>query len=226
MKNNDNLTAHSALSYDEHIRQSIPNYDSFHEETVNLVAAYSPNPDFWLDTGCGTGTLILKAYSTFLNTKFVLADPSAAMLEIAKQKLNSIDNVIILPPCETIDLNLSEKVDVITAIQAHHYLDMRQRKASTEKCFDLLKPQGIFITFENIRPLTERGTEIGKEYWKRFQEHAGKPKEEAQKHLERFGNEYHPITVLEHLELLKWCHFKVVEIFWYSYMQAGFYCIK
>jgi tRNA (cmo5U34)-methyltransferase len=38
--------------------------------------------------------------------------------------------------------------------------------------------------------------------------------------------EYFPITVEEHLDLLRNCGFGAVEMFWYSYMQAGFYCIK
>ena len=226
MQKNDNLTAHSASSYDDHVRESIPNYDVFHDETINLVSTYLPRPGLWLDTGCGTGTLVLKAYSQFSDTKFILADPSPAMIGLAQLKLEGKDRATILSPTETTHINLPEKADVITAIQVHHYMGTDLRRLSTQKCFDLLKPEGVFVTFENIRPLTDKGTEIGKKYWKRYQEQAGKSKEEAQKHLDRFGKEYHPITVEQHLDLLRRCHFKVVEILWYSYMQAGFYCIK
>jgi tRNA (cmo5U34)-methyltransferase len=226
MQENDNLTAHSASSYDDHVRESIPNYDAFHVETINLVAAYLRSPGLWLDTGCGTGTLVLKAYSQFPNTRFILADPSLSMLELAKLKLAGKERASILSPIETRHLDLLEKADVITAIQAHHYGGPDDRRASTRKCFDLLAQDGIFITFENIRPLTDAGTEIGKKYWQRYQERAGKSQEEARRHLNRFGKEYRPITVEEHLDLLRACSFKVVEILWYSYLQAGFYCIK
>jgi tRNA (cmo5U34)-methyltransferase len=44
--------------------------------------------------------------------------------------------------------------------------------------------------------------------------------------MERFDTAYFPITVDEHLQLLKACGFETAELFWYSYMQAGFYGIK
>ncbi|MGD0856485.1 MAG: hypothetical protein ABSA18_11850 [Dehalococcoidia bacterium] len=34
------------------------------------------------------------------------------------------------------------------------------------------------------------------------------------------------VTVEEHLDLYRSCGFAVVELFWLSCMQAGFYCIK
>ena len=49
---------------------------------------------------------------------------------------------------------------------------------------------------------------------------------EVKEHLERFDAEYFSIAVEEHLKLLRETGFKTVELFWYSYMQAGFYCIK
>ena len=90
----------------------------------------------------------------------------------------------------------------------------------------LVKSGGVFVTFESIRPLTERGTEIGKARWQNYQIAAGKSPEQARRHLGRFGNEYFPLTVEEHLDLLRECNFSTVEILWYSYMQAAFYCIK
>ncbi|OPY25376.1 MAG: hypothetical protein A4E27_00955 [Methanobacterium sp. PtaU1.Bin242] len=46
------------------------------------------------------------------------------------------------------------------------------------------------------------------------------------KHLNRFNIEYFPIAVEKHLELLRDADFRVVELLWFSYMQAGFYCLK
>ncbi|MDD4248882.1 MAG: class I SAM-dependent methyltransferase, partial [Methanosarcina sp.] len=121
---------------------------------------------------------------------------------------------------------LEEKPDVITAIQCHHYLSREARAVAIKVCYNLLKEGGIYITFENIRPLTEEGINIGKRYWGNFQLTHGRSENEIDTHLERFDTEYFPITVEEHLELLRKTGFKTVELFWYSYMQAGFYCIK
>ena len=222
----DNSTAHPASTYDHHVRESIPNYDAFHDETINLVSTCLPSPGLWVDTGCGTGTLVLKAHPRFPDTEFLLADPSPAMLAIAREKLQGMARVTILPPADTRQLTVHKKADVVTAIQAHHYAGPEQRKLATQACFEILRTDGLYVTFENIRPLTEAGTRIGKEYWRRFQEKAGKTEEDSRKHVERFDREYHPITVEEHLALLRVCGFRAVEILWYSYLQAGFYCVK
>lgn len=44
--------------------------------------------------------------------------------------------------------------------------------------------------------------------------------------MARRGTEVLPITIEEHLCLLKECGFKSADILWTSYMQAGFFAIK
>lgn len=223
----DNSSAHSASVYDDEVRNTIPYYEQFHDETIRLVQSAGARPKVWLDTGCGTCNLAAKAMKVFPETRFILADPSGEMLAESKKKLPACDRVLYLEPVPTQDLDLgTETPDVITAIQSHHYMDKDQRLTATRKCYDLLKHEGIFVTFENVTPTTARGIEIGKQRWLDFQLAAGKSADEAEKHIKRFGNDYHPITVEDHFFLYRVCGFRVVELLWYSCMQAGFYCIK
>jgi tRNA (cmo5U34)-methyltransferase len=226
MPRSDNATPHHASEYDKNIRKNIPYYDSLHEAVICLVSAYEVNPVLWIDTGCGTGTFVERAYDLFPKTKFILADPSPAMLKIAAEKLSGRERVTILEPVDTGNLIANDEAVVITAIQSLHYQKSDERAASIRNCHRLLKPGGVFISFENIRPLTKLGIAIGKETWKQYEMRAGKSPEEAQKHLDRFDVEYHPLTIEEHLELLRGCNFSTVEVLWYSYMQAGFYAVK
>lgn len=225
----DNSTLYLAAVYDQQVGDTIPYYDAFHQETINLIKATQIEPKNWLDTGCGTGTLIQKALPIFPDTKFILADPSPEMLNNAKRKLANIANgrVQFLEPASTQDLPKSvASPDVITAIQSHHYLSREERIRATAVCFELLSPRGIYVTFENIRPLTAEGITIGKENWKNFQLGRGRDMQTVQKHMERFDVEYHPITIQNHLSLLRKVGFSTVEMLWYSCMQAGFYGIK
>jgi len=224
MKNN--TTAHPAAEYDKNIRKSIPYYDQFHEATINIVSSYLDAPITWIDVGCGTGTFVERAYKIFRTTKFVLVDPSVAMLDLAKDKLSGKDRIEILGPTTAEQMDLNEQADVISAIQSLHYLDVKERCRAVRNCHHLLRPGGMFITFENILPLTEKGTDIGKRSWQDYEVRAGKSKEEARKHVDRLGVEFFPITIEEHLGLYREADFSVVELLWYSYVQAGFYCIK
>jgi len=102
----------------------------------------------------------------FKNTKFLLLDPSEGMLKQVQKKLPSNKNykIELLRPSTTQELILEKKSDVITAIQCHHYLSRKDREKAVNVCYKILKDDGVFITFENIRPLTEKGIEVGKKY--------------------------------------------------------------
>lgn len=225
----DNTTPHQSTEYDTQVVKTIPGYERFFAEIVGLVKAYYPNPGIWLDTGCGTGTLALYAMPDFPDTRFILADPSEGMLAQAKAKLAANGaHAEILDPVDSAGLPgaVGETPDIITAVMCHHYLDPAGRKAAVTGCYDLLRDSGLFVTFENIRPYTGKGIEIGLHRWKEFQVSGGRSVEIVDKHMLRFGKEYFPITVSDHLDLLRECGFRTVEILYYGMMQAGFYALK
>ena len=226
MHADDNITAHASADYDAEIRKTIPHYDALHRETIGLVAAYDPQPGVWVDTGGGTGAFVEEAQRRFPATRFYLADPAAAMLARARGRLAGLQRVTIMDPVDSQHLIVAEPVDVVTAIQAHHYLNPDERTAATRNCRRLLRQGGLFVTFENIRPATPEGTEIARRIWADFQLGQGRSSDAVRGHLARFGVDYFPLTVEEHLRMLRDCGFRVVELLWYSVMQAGFYCVK
>ncbi len=226
----DNVTAHNASEYDMNITKTIPFYEQFHDETIHLLQHYNQTIEKWLDIGCGTGTLIEKVMPLFKDTEFILCDSSDKMLEEAKVKLQKLDkhSLRYLSPCisQNIETYLHEKVNAITAICVHHYLSKEDRFLATSQCYNVLDEEGIYVTFENIKPSSLEGIEIALERWGDFQLRQGKVYEEVEKHKARFDNAYYPISIEEHMALLKKVGFKVCEVFWCSYMQAGFYAIK
>lgn len=230
MEKNDNSTPYLSSEYDAQVRLTIPYYELFHYETIELVMSIQANPTYWLDTGCGTGFTVEKALQCFQNTQFFLCDPSEKMLAIAKKRLNPAihANVTILDPIasENLDQIQIPTQDVITSIQAHQYLSQEKRRTAVANCYQLLKPGGIFIFFENIRPDSEIGIQISMKRWMSFQIQQGRKAEAVLDHAKRFDQEYFPITLQEHLDLLRETGFRTAEVFRYSYMQAGFYAIK
>jgi tRNA (cmo5U34)-methyltransferase len=223
----DNSTAHNAGEYDRSIKTTIPYYENLHEEALNVINAAGIEPALWLDTGCGTGTFVKKAQERYPGAFFILADPSEQMMEQSKRKLDGIRGSFrFLPPVKTRDLRINDKCEVITAIQSHHYGDPAERVMAVKTVYNMLLNNGIFINTENISPFSTEGISIGKKNWINFQVKSGKSEKEAEKHAERFGKEYFPVNIEEHLKLYRETGFRVVEMFWYSYMQAGFYCIK
>lgn len=221
---NDNTTPMAASAYDKEINNTIPYYSEFYEQTLDVIEQCKFSELDWLDLGCGTGTLEQKAYERFEELKFVLLDPSEKMLEQAKQKLGNKNVQYICG--DSVSINYDSCFDVVTAIQSHHYMGKKERREATEKVYKALKKGGIYISFENVVP--SDGEIKNKELlrWGKYQQRHGKTEAEAKAHNARCGVNYFPLTVEEHIELVKKTGFVYVHVFWYSYMQMGIYAIK
>lgn len=156
--------------------------------------------------------------------KFVFCDSSDEMIRIAEERFHRPNTVFSV--CDTEQLEYTNEFDVVTAIQVNHYLQMEKRKHALERCYEALKENGLFISFENFSPFTDTGKAVYLEKWRRYQLKQGKSPEERQNHIDRYGKSYFPITLEEHLKLMRNCGFRVVEILWLSNMQAGFWGMK
>lgn len=220
----DRPALHSG-GYDRMIRQTIPFYDEFFDQIIELVNVLKTSAVKWLDIGCGTGRMGSAALEGVELEKFVFCDVSGEMIQAARERFLDRPAAEFLV-CDARDLEFVNEFDVITAIQVNHYLRGDGRKNCLERCYRALKKGGVLISFENFAPFTDAGRAAYLEKWKRYQRKQGKSLEESAKHIERYGREYFPITVEEHLSLLRGCGFATVEILWLSNMQAGFWGIK
>lgn len=137
----DNISAFDAAEYDHEIKRTIPYYEDFYKQVVEVAKVQFENPVKWLDVGCGTGKMAEAA-------------------------------------------------------------------------------------FENFAPYSEAGRELYLKRWKAFQIAQGQSITESEKHIERYGKNYFPVTISEQVDVLRQCGFGTVEILWVSNMQVGLLGIK
>lgn len=219
-----NISAFSSNEYDEKIKNTVPYYEDFYSQTIDIVKSIFSRKVSWLDTGCGTGKMAKSACEKIYVNRLVLCDSSKDMINIAKKNLQLPNAEYIVTATQ--DLNFKNEFDVVTSIMVHHYLTCEQRLTAVKKCYNALKPNGVFITFENTAPFTEVGRQTALKRWETYQINMGKSRAESQGHISRYNVNYFPITLSENLNLLKECGFKSAELIWFSYMQAGFMGIK
>ena len=220
----DNKSAYNSNIYDDKIVNVLPYYREYHGQIIDLVKNMGFKHPDWLDTGCGTGTLARRVLEDMGDVKFTLCDPSEKMLEQAKHKLTGKN--IRYFNISSQQLMFESEFDVVTAVQSHHYLQPGERKDAVSKCYRALKENGVFIAFENIRMSTDRSDAIALSRWARFLSDHGNSAEDVQMQLARRGTEVFPITIEEHIKLLRECGFRSVDLLWTSYLQAGFWAVK
>jgi len=231
---NDNASAHPAHAYDAEVRKVIPFYDAIQSETLDSVRSIAGEPACWVDTGAGTGALVERAMPQFSRTRFVVADPSEAMLGQARQRFAGLGaaaegRVTVLQLVASDGLPQVEprlRAQVVTAIMCHHYLEPDARRAAVRGCFEILEPGGVLVVFENVESESARGRELGLRRWGEFQIRQGRLPEAVGQHIARFGTELKPVRIAEHLALLRETGFGVAEVLWRAHMQAGFYAVK
>ena len=220
----DNASSFGSCIYDSNITSVLPYYREYHVQITDLVKAVGLTSPLWLDTGCGTGTLAFAALSEIPGIRFTLADPSEKMLDEARAKLAGRDIRYVNAPSDKLDF--VGEFDIVTAVQSHHYYDKAGREEAVRHCYDALKKGGLFVTFENIRMSSDMSDAIALTRWKQFQLGHGRTPEDVEEHIARRGTVMFPITIGEHLDMLKKCVFASVDILWTSYLQAGFWAIK
>ncbi|MDO5132164.1 MAG: class I SAM-dependent methyltransferase [Eubacteriales bacterium] len=221
---NDNTTPMAAAEYDRKINNTIPYYNEFYTQTLDVIAQCGYSELDWLDLGCGTGTLEEKALRVFPSARFVAVDPSEKMLEQAGNKLSGYNIEFVTG--KSSEINYTNRFDVVTAIQSHHYMHEEERQRSITRVYDALRDGGIFICFENVVPESETVKKQELLRWGRYQQRHGKTEAEALEHNARCGTGYFPITVPQHIQLLKSVGFTDVHVFWLSYMQMGIYAFR
>ena len=220
----DNKSAYNAGIYDERIINVLPYYKEYHGQIIDLVRNMNFNDIDWLDTGCGTGTLVRRVMEDRSDVKFTLCDPSEKMLAEAKEKLAGKDYRFFNISSQ--QLMFESEFDVVTAVQCHHYLQPDERKDAISKCYQALRENGVFIAFENIRMSTDESDAIALARWAQFLRDHGNSEEDVQMHIERRGTEVFPITIEDHIKVLRECGFRSVNLLWTSYLQAGFWAVK
>jgi len=217
-------TAFEPEEYDKKIRQTLPYYEDFYRQITDILTVMGKKEAVWLDIGCGTGKMYEAAQREIDIKEFVFTDISENMLDISKSRFlktgNRFEKIAVQ------EIEECGKYDIITAVQVNHYLSEKDRETAVKNCYQALKKGGIFFTFENIAPNSEKGKQIVLQRWQNYQIENGKKPAEASGHIKRYGTEYFPVTVKAHLEMMQKCGFQSVELIWMSYMQAGFMGIK
>lgn len=222
----DNISAFHSFEYDMKIKATIPEFDKFYNDIIEIIKLYFNKRINVIDIGCGTGTFAEKATNNIDICNFDLMDVSAKMLSIAKNRLKDYDikNRFIEADIKT--TNFEKDYDVITAVQVLHYFNEEERKQAIQKCYNGLNNGGILFNCENYKPFSYEYTNISLERWKSFQIANGKSETEAEDHIKRFNKEYFPITIDNHINIMRDTGFKSVEIFRLTNLQVGILGIK
>lgn len=138
-------------NFDQHIKKSIPLYETSHELGISISDFFLDNGSVCYDLGCSTGTLLarLAEHHQKKHVQFIGIDVETEMVKSAQRLCQNFSNVEIRGENLT-DVEL-EKADLIIAYYTIQFIKPKYRQLLFNRIYDALNWGGGFLLFEKVR---------------------------------------------------------------------------
>ncbi|MGD8366718.1 MAG: class I SAM-dependent methyltransferase [Desulfobacterales bacterium] len=204
-----------ALKYDATRRKVIYCFDGFYGTLLELVP-FSPDDRFsFLDLGAGTGLVSALILERFPKAEAHLLDISEKMLEKAKKRFESRQNVQFTIADYDKEELPGRYPFVASAMSIHHLSDSGKQRLM-QKIFDALTPGGWFAHAELALGPTEAVETLYQRRWRNHLEATGIGKEELSAIYERMAFD-RPATIEQQHYWMRTAGFVDVDCFFKHY---------
>lgn len=127
-------------NFDEHIAQSIPNYDLLFDLVVNVAPFFLRKGKSFVDLGCSTGALL----------EAVEHDGPKVGVDVSSNLLPADSKDVVFEKRDLVDYEPPNNSCLVTSIFTFQFLDQGARKTLMQRVFDSLEPGGAFVWAEKV----------------------------------------------------------------------------
>ncbi len=207
-----------AQKYDEQRRFFIPCFDDYYQTSISFLAKIRFDFNSILDLGAGTGLLTKFLYDKYPKAKFTLVDVSEQMIDVARQRFESMDNFSFIIDDYSKKLP-SNQFDLIASALSIHHLENDSKSVLYSNIYNKLPDNGCFINLDQFNAASDSINDYYNQYWYDYIGQCAILEKERDLWLQRRELDKEN-TISETLGLMKQLGFKHVECI-YSYMKFG-----
>lgn len=223
----DFFTKDMAESYDQRNSKLAPISDNMHFH-IRLVLHDLPPKARILCVGVGTGAEILSLSKEYPEWSFVGVDPSAAMLNVCRQRL---EEAAVADRCELIhgyveDLVDEEAFDAVVSVLVAHFIKHEHRRDFYQSIHQRLKTGGYFVSTEISLDMDAPNFPLMLENWKQVQMLMGASPDHLASLSTMLRETLGVVSPVETERLLCNSGFAVPVRFYQAFAIHGWYCKK
>lgn len=211
-------------SYDAHIRKLIPGYELVHQQIQAVLNCYVAEDAHVLIIGCGTGYEL--GYLMALNPtwSFTVTELSENMLNQTRQRVEAagqLHRVNFVLGSHTAFEEVS-CFDAVLSILVTHFIPLSEKNEFLTKAFELLKPQGIFLSFDLMQTHSRFEQHVLPEFCKM----QGLSASQATKMMQRLEDDFELISQQHYQSLLREIGFDQINCFSQIFSYAAYCAFK
>ena len=235
MYNKDGWTFKSqevADNFDNHVVQSVPLYQSFHEMITTFSKYYVQSNSTVVDLGTSTGHLLRKMANTNKNKNNVTYcgfDNSVQMINKARENhKDSVYNLNFF--CDDVEYfntyPSTGRSSFITSMLCLQFIQLNERKTVVKNVYDSLNDGGAFVMVEKIKSNNIDIHDIYNDVYYDFKRSRGLSDTEIIDKNVSLRGVMKPITLEENISMLQQGGFKTIEVFMKFNNFVGIIAIK
>jgi tRNA (cmo5U34)-methyltransferase len=218
-----------ARGYDDAIRSAIPAYELLHESVAAFLPGVIGEQATVLVVGAGTGEEIVHMSRANPGWRFVAEDPSAEMLEVAREKLTAAgagDRVEFVAGLIE-DVPQGERFEAATMILVQHFLpDDGAKLAILREVAARLRPGAPLFLANMHGDLAADDDQARYQAWKRRQMARGMAAEDAEAMFTGLPTVVHFVSEERTRELLREAGFTDIREVFRAFVIGGWVAIR
>jgi tRNA (cmo5U34)-methyltransferase len=217
-----------AVSFDKHVRQSIPFYNLIQQYITSLSEWFVKEGSIIYDLGCSTGETAKNIIKLPSNKKKLFTyyglDNSSEMINLAKKKIVSKNCKFKIANINRV--RFKKNSDLFISLLLFPFLNLNNRESLLQKIFNSLKKGGALIVVDKIYSSDPNMQDIFNQIYFDSKVENKLTNNQILNKAKSLRGSMHLYNQNENIVFLKKCGFKKIDIFFKWFNFIGIIAIK